>query len=128
MVLILFYFLKRIFVAVWVCFEWIFYVRFWKTMFFFNMLYNIITRFFATFTHVFHTQYDISHYTYPSNLILKIVAFDGSLEGIFMLTLPIQARINVYYYWIIPIIILFSFHSVVWKYQANLLKLVVKFL
>jgi len=42
-------------------------------MFFSNMLYNIATSHFTTFTHVFHTQYDISHYTYSSNLILKIV-------------------------------------------------------
>jgi len=42
-------------------------------MFISNMLYNIATSHFTTFTQVFHTQYNISHYTYSSNLILKIV-------------------------------------------------------
>ena len=32
------------------------------------MFHNICTRFSATFTHVFHIQYDISYYTYPTVL------------------------------------------------------------
>jgi len=43
-------------VEVWVCFECSFYVRFWKTMYFLNMFYNIITRFLTSFTHVFHKK------------------------------------------------------------------------
>jgi len=34
-------------------------------MYFLKMLYNIATSRFTTFTHVFHIQYEISHYTYP---------------------------------------------------------------
>ena len=62
------YFFKSIFVAIWICFKLIIYVRFWKIMYFSNMFDNIRTRFSATFTHVFHIMHDISHYTYPTTL------------------------------------------------------------
>ena len=45
-------------VIVWLCFECIFYVRFWKTMYFFKMLYNVATSSFTSFTHVFHKNQD----------------------------------------------------------------------
>jgi len=50
-------------------------------MFFSNMFYNIATRFLAIFTHVFHTQYDISHYTYPSNLTSDSLILDSKYSS-----------------------------------------------
>jgi len=50
-------------------------------VFFSNMFYNIATRFLAIFTHVLHTQYDISHYTYPSNLTSDLLILDSKYSS-----------------------------------------------
>ena len=72
----LFYFLKTIFVVAWFCFECIFYVRFWKMMYFLNMFHNIATSRFTSSTPVFHKKEKVRKYKnqlVPEHRSLRLV-------------------------------------------------------